>query len=516
MRAVYKILMKILSFRSIVAFRVHVLGFAAIFCAVGVMPVFAHEGESPGHLSASLVDGDVVLTWDAPVTDAELVTGYEIVRRLPYDKELALSVSSIGKMDLVSHTSPNSYVEDTARDGATYVYRVRAMKGNQRSSWSNYVKINSTHVVSFDVVPVPVLEPPSAPRNLQATVENGTIALSWQAPDDDPVTGYYIMRRVNDENSPQAYVDNTNNNRTTYSDQIVEANVSYFYWVGAIGSGGTSEMSDYVNVSIPVGSVPASFYTPIKPPVHMASTSWSFWIPGNRHANEFIVNFTIHKNLNSSPPSKSGFYMMLGHSSLRGIPFYFGLQTDVSRPGSSSEKGLIFSRWETRNLSNAKVAVGGWSQSSGHEGDFIGVRISYDWNEGEYQARISPEDGNQGEDGWYGVWIKDLSTNVTTWGGSLKFPPRGVSPHNPVRVYSTMEIYGGPRIKPVNISKWHVSVMRPSMNGVKASRIRIKYNGYGKVPNSDATYVETDDAVHFRAGGFTRRITSPTSFYILD
>ena len=107
------------------------------------------------------------------------------------------------------------------------------------------------------------------------------------------------------------------------------------------------------------------------------------------------------------------------------VEFYFGLQTDVHAPESPYRrgKGLLFSRWATRDLANARISeIDGWTQSSGHEGNFIGVRRSYSWGAGEYRVRLAP-DGDPEEDGvWFGLWITDRSTDVTTWIGSLKFP----------------------------------------------------------------------------------------------
>ena len=41
----------------------------------------------------------------------------------------------------------------------------------------------------------PPTEPPPAPANLTAVVENGNIVLSWSAPSDESVTGYQVLRR---------------------------------------------------------------------------------------------------------------------------------------------------------------------------------------------------------------------------------------------------------------------------------------------------------------------------------
>ena len=508
--------MKILLFRRIASVPAGILGFAVVLSALLViaLAVLAHDEEDPGHLGASLADGSVILAWDAPAVDSGSVTGYEIIRRRPYGAELTLPADAAGAAaSTISHTSSNSYTDTTATAGATYVYRVRALRGNRKSNWSNYVRVNRTHAVSFDSVPEFTPEPPPAPQNLEAAVENGTVALNWQAPENGSVTGYRILRSVNDGNLIEVYVENTHGTGTTYSDVAVEANVSYFYRVRAIGTDGLSELSNYASVRLPlaapdpvVSEPDPALYVPLKVPVHMASIDW-LW-DSNEHVNEFTMDFTIHNDVGSFSPETNGLYLMLGHARLRGTGFYFGLQTDVYGSRWPYEKGIIFSRWGTRDLANAKVADGGWSQSSGHEGDFIGVRLPYDWSAGDYRVRLALEDGGAGEEGWYGVWITDLSTGITTWGGSLKFPLPDEPPAR-VNMYSTMEIYGQ-RLRPVDIPEWHVSLKRPSINGVSAPSGRILYDGVGReVPNSDASYDDAEDEIHFRAGGFTNRTTPP-------
>ena len=40
-----------------------------------------------------------------------------------------------------------------------------------------------------------IVGPPPAPTNLTATVnDDGSVTLSWEAPDDDSITGYQILR----------------------------------------------------------------------------------------------------------------------------------------------------------------------------------------------------------------------------------------------------------------------------------------------------------------------------------
>ena len=93
-------------------------------------------------------------------------------------------------------------------------------------------------------------EPPPKPTNLTARVNgDGSITLSWEAPDDDSVTGYQILRRrpTQGEDTPLVYVEDTGSTATTYTDTNVTAGVRHVYRVKAINSAGVGAQSNYVN-----------------------------------------------------------------------------------------------------------------------------------------------------------------------------------------------------------------------------------------------------------------------------
>ena len=92
--------------------------------------------------------------------------------------------------------------------------------------------------------------PPPAPTDLTAVVNaDGHIVLSWNAPDDDSITGYQVLRRrpTEGEDTLLVYVENTGDTTTTYTDTNVTAGVRHVYRVKAINAGGLSEWSNYVN-----------------------------------------------------------------------------------------------------------------------------------------------------------------------------------------------------------------------------------------------------------------------------
>ena len=94
-------------------------------------------------------------------------------------------------------------------------------------------------------------EPPPKPTNLTAVVnDDGSVTLNWDAPDDDSVTGYQILRRrpSEGENDLLVHVEDTGSTATTYIDTEVTAGIRHIYRVKAINEAGLSQRSNHVRV----------------------------------------------------------------------------------------------------------------------------------------------------------------------------------------------------------------------------------------------------------------------------
>ncbi len=94
-------------------------------------------------------------------------------------------------------------------------------------------------------------EPPAAPTNLTAVVnDDGTVALSWDAPDDDSVAGYQILRRrpTMGEAKLLVHVADTGGTAITFTDTEVTASIRHVYRVKAINAAGLGKWSNYVRV----------------------------------------------------------------------------------------------------------------------------------------------------------------------------------------------------------------------------------------------------------------------------
>ena len=95
-------------------------------------------------------------------------------------------------------------------------------------------------------------EPPPHPNNLTAYVdENRDVVLSWQAPDDDSVTGYRILRRRPSmgEHTLEILVADTGSIATTCTDRSATHGVKHAYRVRAINDVGVGPQSNYVNAT---------------------------------------------------------------------------------------------------------------------------------------------------------------------------------------------------------------------------------------------------------------------------
>ena len=97
-------------------------------------------------------------------------------------------------------------------------------------------------------------EPPAKPRGLSGQATHDRVALTWDDPQDDSITGYVILRRVRENDTGGAFdelVADTGTARTTYTDDTVKANTTYTYRIKAINRHGVSERSRWFHIDTP-------------------------------------------------------------------------------------------------------------------------------------------------------------------------------------------------------------------------------------------------------------------------
>ena len=208
--------------------------------AVVVTPT---DPQAPSNLAAELADGQVVLNWDAPAQDADTVTGYEVLRA-EGQGEISTLAADTGNAD-------TTYTDTTvASAGASYAYRLKAIRDGERSGASNEAR---------------VLLKPASPTGLSAgTVAHNSVTLNWRDPQDDSIIGYVILRRdkaIHEESVFEDVEDDTGSADTTYTDDTAEPDRQYVYRIKAVNPAGLSEISSWVRAYTPAapdGQPPAA------------------------------------------------------------------------------------------------------------------------------------------------------------------------------------------------------------------------------------------------------------------
>jgi len=241
-------------------------------------------------------------------------------------------------------------------------------------------------------------------------------------------------------------------------------------------------------------------------PCHIHNFSQFF---DNQNFESIKHKFTIHEE----PSNEAKMYYSMFYGTINdSINFYYGIQTDVLKLGSSPPwggRGLIFSRWQTRDTLNYSLADGGWGQSAGYEGDFIGVRRSYEWTVGTYETEIK-RDSTDNIGDWYSLKIRKLPDNNQFYIGSIRFESSSLS--EGIKPYGTgfLEIFGN--IPSKEIPDWHVSMDDITVDEFrKPSAIRTKY--VSEPESFSNIYTTNNKNFHSIIGPNVKKIT-PGKYFI--
>ena len=196
-------------------------------------------------------------------------------------------------------------------------------------------------------------------------------------------------------------------------------------------------------------SEPAAPAQTVRPPWHLVDL---YWTPAQTVTCEwFSVDVTIEGDVPTNLPLYIAPFGGGEGCTINGIMCYGGLQTKPdggdrkdTRIRPLGEPGFLFSRWGERSLDALRMSSRGACQSSGHEGDFIGVRVREPWSAGTYTYIVRGMD-RQVVDGkphrWLGAFVYNHQTDRETYIGAIRVPGDGLVLGNTLT--SFVEIYGG-------------------------------------------------------------------------
>ncbi|MCK5253366.1 MAG: fibronectin type III domain-containing protein, partial [Thermoplasmata archaeon] len=198
--------------------------------AVPTMPI--GPPGAPGGLGAIEGDGQVTLTWTAPVRDGGYpVMGYVIMRGSSPDD--LTSFSQV--MDQLT------YVDDDVTNGETYHYAVAAI---------NDVGEGLLSAIA-EATPFRLPTVPGTVRLLTGKVKDGKVELFWATPGDDggtALTGYVVLRG---SSADDMEVVATLGVVTSWTDEDAKRGRTYLYSVAALNEHGKGEPINEVEVKVP-------------------------------------------------------------------------------------------------------------------------------------------------------------------------------------------------------------------------------------------------------------------------
>lgn len=192
----------------------------------------------PGQVATFMAEsrlGQGRLAWTPPEDDGGApVTDYVIWRGPLYNDLNQLAIVDDGD---------RLYIDDTVELGKTYFYAIQAANrvgpGKMSPSVGIWIQQGPAR--------------PSAPVGLEASVVAGQVMLAWSPPEDDgggTISGYRLFREEVDwASSPTLLVEVGAVGKHT--DDTVEANTTYYYWIAAVNEAGEGMVTGPVPVTVP-------------------------------------------------------------------------------------------------------------------------------------------------------------------------------------------------------------------------------------------------------------------------
>ena len=201
-------------------------------------------------------------------------------------------------------------------------------------------------------------------------------------------------------------------------------------------------------------------------PWHLVDVWWDIG------ADVPFQSYSIDVTISDDVPSSTNLYIApigLGHFGK--AQFYGGIQTQVdghTKKDAEVRKlgpGFLFSMWGERSLDAIRPSIGGFCQSSGHEGDFVSVRRPYEWHKGKYtfkMVRMDREEIDGKPFTWVGVFVYSHEKDENAFVGALRF--QGDDLVLSRKLASFVEVYGR-RIPVAEIPKVTVTLGNLVVNG---------------------------------------------------
>ncbi len=123
---------------------------------------------------------------------------------------------------------------------------------------------------------------PLAPTGLNAVYQNSNVVLTWNSNSEVDIAGYFVYRSLSEFGEKELLTDSIITD-TTFTDDTVDENLTYWYWVQVFNTKGySSDLSKAFSINL---------NDPISGPVNPTATTY-INLMGNLDANKEIVDLS--------------------------------------------------------------------------------------------------------------------------------------------------------------------------------------------------------------------------------
>ena len=345
------------------------------------------EDLAPSGLSAKFVSGDdgviegVALAWDAPAADAASVTGYEILRAVG-DGDLATLVADTG-------SAGTTYADGTATEaGESYAYRVKALRGEEKSQPSGRAEAIIPKVTTVDPEPGIAEE-----QNVHVEVWSATLFV------EDIVGGSLGCSDGRCSDAGVLSDDDFDYDGASYTVTAITLAIDGTLEIDVSVAPTEDTIADLV-LNVDTSNVfRLSDATVTGSTLSWASTGLDYWTGGG--------GVVLSLNAGNRPPT-------FGSPGDRDVPENSPAGTDVGAPVTATD---LDGDTLTYTLEGTDAASFDIVSSTGQIQTISGVTYDYE-SQPEYFVAVKADDGNGGTDSYFmliSLTDEDESAETTAW-----------------------------------------------------------------------------------------------------
>jgi fibronectin type 3 domain-containing protein len=183
---------------------------------------------APKNLVVLAGEAQVTLTWDAVTakSDGSVHQGF-----VGYNVYRGTAAGRQGEAPITREpVRTTTYTDQTAANGTTYYYRVRAVD-SPVVPWKESLDSAEVQATPKDMTP------PAPPTGITVVPGIGRVFLTWKENSESDLAGYFVYRATR-SGGPYERLNAKLLNRSTFSDETVRQGMTYYYVITAVDKAG--------------------------------------------------------------------------------------------------------------------------------------------------------------------------------------------------------------------------------------------------------------------------------------